>query len=298
MIGDAYIRKGVLVWIAAIALIESIVAWVVYQPWIQKHDWDVLAAALKGSSSPVLLSQPWLDPRARMHIATLQDPRDVGLPDPYGDTEFRVVSLGTSWVPPDVQQALRDPSDLSHWQQTHVGPWVIDDYRWSRRHQRIGQLDHPIVRTNDGTCRRHGEGWICEDETRVQETWVEVDYQPRRCWSIDGADGVTVSLRQEMGLGTELRGHLGFHDFNGRLRNDGPAKVEIRIDEQSVYRAIAADASGWQSLLIETTPRREATIEVHVTISVGGQWGTRGYSTIARRPLCLELRALQIGGDL
>jgi hypothetical protein len=97
-----------------------------------------------------------------------------------------------------------------------------------------------------------------------------------------------------MPLGDELRGHLGFHDYNGRLRNDTPARVVVRIDDAVVARFVVSDEEGWRAFAIPTTPGA-ADVEVEVTVGVLGTWGANGISGQYPRRACLELRSLQEG---
>jgi hypothetical protein len=131
------------------------------------------------------------------------------------------------------------------------------------------------------------------ESAKGASTIVEVDYRPRACISATPKeDGEPVLLKKtRMQLGVELRGHVGFSDFNGRLRNDTPARIVVRVDGQAVARFLATDEEGWRPFVVPTSPGA-ANVTVEVTVGVRGQWGRQGLDDRQPRHVCVELRSL------
>ena len=92
-------------------------------------------------------------------------------------------------------------------------------------------------------------------------------------------------------LGTTLRGHLGFADFNSRLRNDAPALLELHIDDTLAGRWTLTDNQGWAAFAARTAPGLH-TVRVRLTPLLSGTWTPDGYTQQPARTACLELRAL------
>jgi len=152
-----------------------------------------------------------------------------------------------------------------------------------------------VVESDGGPCR--GKRTFKCDEGRVQPRVIEVDYRPRRCLEIDVSDGTTVRLiYRDMPLGTVLRGHVGWGDFNHRLRSDAPTNIALSINGDIRARWVATDTQGWRPLAVATTPG-VADVEVAITPALQRTWGRDGYGARAPHPVCFELRALQEGLD-
>lgn len=86
-------------------------------------------------------------------------------------------------------------------------------------------------------------------------------------------------------------GHLGFADFNARLRNDAPALLELLVDDTLLGRWTISDSQGWAAFAAPTTPGTH-DVRLRLTTLLGGSWTEQGYGPQPRRSACLELRAL------
>ena len=105
-------------------------------------------------------------------------------------------------------------------------------------------------------------------------------------------DGATLEITHPRAqLGAQLRGHLGFSDFNARLRNDAPALLEMFIDDALAARWTLSDSQGWAAFAAPTSPGTHA-VRLRLTPLLGGTWTEQGYAANPRRTACLELRAL------
>ena len=129
----------------------------------------------------------------------------------------------------------------------------------------------------------------------IQRRFGEIDYAPRRCLSIPVDDAFHVTLlRPDFQRGDTLVGHLGFEDFNARLRNAGPVTLEFRLDGALVARRTFTPSQGWAPFELPTTPGA-GRLSVTLRSASGGRWTSPPptWREDAERRVCLELRALE-----
>lgn len=283
--------------VVALAGVEWIAAGLAYRDRIDDADWTQLADAIaaKGDDAPVLLATDWLGPSARMHVPAIAERAALSRPDLHGLPHFHTVGLDASWsealeheleglpAPELLERRTLGPFTWASWAQPDAGA-VLDTL-----------ADAPLaVRSNGGSCRGRGS-WKCS-EGELAPAIVEIDYRPRACLGLELHDGTTVVLRWPGAtLGTILRGHLGFGDYNARLRNDAPAQLRVRIDGEERLRVIVSDAEGWRPFAIATAPGT-AEIELELTVGLSGVWKGRAYDATPTRTLCLEARTIGAPG--
>ena len=281
--------------IAIVAALEWSASARVYRDRIGDADWAALreAVAALPEGDAVALGTPWLGPRARMEIPALARVGSAARADLHGVQTLHVVGLGDAWS----AELDDDLGGLARPEPQHtldVGPFTITSYALPGKRVLADWGDVPLqVSIDAGRCRGGGgQAFRCADGN-VTVQLAEIDYRPRFCLSFAVGDGVPVRVRQErMPLGSELRGHLGFHDYNGRLRNDTPARVVVRIDDSVVARFVVSDEEDWRAFAIPTAAG-SADVEVEVTVGVLGTWGRNGIDAQYPRRACLELRSLQ-----
>ena len=282
--------------LATVAALEWISAASAYRSTLSQAAWDRAAAAIAPLTEPVLLGTPWLDPLARQHVPAFT--RDAALvPDLHGVPRFHVLGHAGSpragaWsseltedqgeLPPPILTASEHlgPLVLHHYEQPAAGALVTD------------LLAAPLqLRDDRGACRLSSGTWTCKLGT-AQVRPLEVGHRPRRCLAIHLADSATLEISHpSLLLGTVLRGHLGFADFNSRLRNDAPAQLELHIDDTLAGRWTLTDNQGWVAFAARTTPGTHA-VRVRLTPLLAGTWTPEGYTDHPARLACLELRAL------
>lgn len=262
-------------------------------------DWVALAAAMheRGDGDPVLVGTPWLSPIARQHLPDAADVRTLGLPDLFGVGRFHTVAWGDDGgeavagllegLPAPVVEDSRAFGSLqwTTWRSDHAGKVVSD---------LTATLGRATIRTPSGPCR--GRGSARCNEGAVEPRIVEIDYVPRSCAGISVGDGTTVTLAwTNVELGDSLRGHVGFGDYNARLRNDAPVRLVVRIDGAEVLRRTVSDLEGWRAFAITTTPGT-ANVELEVTAGLSGTFGANGYDGSPTRTTCVEARAIAGAG--
>lgn len=295
------VARALLGTVAAVALVEWIASAVAYRPVLAPHDWEAAAEALAElpADEPVWLGTPWLGPRARLHLPRLARWDAVAPPDLRGAPRFHVLGLsGDRWAP-TLQADLEDLPPPTLVSTRSLGGLALHAYEQPAAGTRLLGLVEDAgrlrVETVTGSCRGNGRSWKCA-EGRVELTTVEVDHRPRRCLRLELTDGTTVRLRLPGATtGDVLRGHVGVHDFNARLRSDAPVRVRVAVDDRRAGQWLVSDAQGWWPFAVRTEPGTH-DVELEVTVAVRGTWQRTGYEPGQTHAPCVELRALQEGG--
>jgi hypothetical protein len=287
--------------LAAVAGLEWVCAARAYRAQLGPEAWTRAAEALAElpQHEPVFLGTPWLGPSARQHLSALRPWSSIAPPDLHGLPRFHVLGLASAshsgaWsselaadlgeLPAPQLLGADDlgPLRLYHYEQPTAGTLLTD---W------LAAPNSLQLRDDRGPCRLSSGTWSCK-QGRVTLDTLEIDYRPRRCLAIDLDDGRTLEIsRPDTQLGAVLRGHLGFADFNARLRNDAPALLELLVDDLPVGRWTLTDSQGWAAFAAPTTPGTH-DVRLRLTTLLGGTWTEHGYDSQPRRSACLELRAL------
>jgi len=284
--------------VAAIAAIECAMAAWAYRDPLDDTAWSALAGAVAElpEDEPVVLATQWLGPSARMHVPALARLEWVARADLRGWSRFHAIGFGARWS----DELTADREDLSaptRVDSRDVGPFTITTYEQPAAGILVESLTSPVetlvVADASGRCRGRGE-LRCSDGTVALRT-AEIDYRPRRCLALDVRDGAALRIeRTRVATGDVIRGHVGFADFNARLRNDSPVAFAVEVDGEIAARWTVTDAQGWWPFAVATAPG-EHDVALLVDVGVGGRWNARGYDGAATRTVCLEARALQEG---
>jgi hypothetical protein len=295
------VARALLGLVGAVALAELLASVVVYRPALQPADWEAAAVVLAElpGDEPVWLGTPWLGPRARLHLPQLARPSAVAPADLRGAPRFHVLGRkGDAWAP-TLQADLEDLPPPTLVGERALGALSLYTYEQPAAGTTVASLQGDVgalqVETDRGPCKPAGGGsWRC-DEGRVALATVEVDHRPRRCLRLELSDGTTVRLRHPaMTTGDVLRGHLGVHDYNARLRSDSPVRVRVAVDGQRVAQWLVSDAQGWWPFAVRT-PAGTHAVQLEVSAAVRGTWQRGGYDAGQVHAPCVELRALEEG---
>ena len=290
--------RAILGTVAAVALVEWLASAFVYRPAVQPHDWEAAASAVAElpADEPVWLGTPWLGPRARLHLPRLARWDAVAPADLRDAPRFHVLGLeGDAWAP-TLQADGEDMPPPTLVDTQPLGALALHTYEQPAAGVRVAsfveQASALRVETDDGACKGGAGSWRCE-EGRVELATVEVDHRPRRCLRLELPDGAAVRLRHPaMATGDVLRGHVGVHDFNARLRSDAPVRVRVSVDGRRVAQWLVSDAQGWWPFAVRTEPGTHA-VELELTPAVRGTWQRTGYEAGQPHAPCVELRSLQ-----
>jgi hypothetical protein len=285
-------RAG-LIGVLGVASIEWIASASAYQDRLDDADWAAVTQARDGAGDRhLIIANRWLDPiaRSRLPAAALID--TLARPDLRGLSTFDVLGSGrTVWS----EELQADLEDLAHPQpvlRTDLGDLTLTTYAFDHVDEVVADFTGAAklrVESPSGACRGRGP-WKCK-EGAVELRVVEIDYRPRRCLVSDVADGVPVRITMPAAsTGTRLRGHVGFSDFNGRLRSDAPAEFNVEVSGTTLARWVVSDEQGWHPFAVATdTGVGDITVELRT--ATRGTWSGSGYAASAPRPVCFELRA-------
>lgn len=289
---NSKLAAAALVLLGALGALELLGSAFVYRDQIDASDWDAAAQALEElpEDAPVILAQPWLGPTGRMSIPVLRTPMSVALPDLRG--HGRIHTIGYEDTGARRLDELWDGGTRPTLVGTRetgsliVATWDFEPERtlWDWTRQSPERMDA------GGPCRG-AETRKCP-RGRVRLRFGEVDYEPRWAWWADLEDGATLRFADRVVLGNTLRGHIGFSDFNARLRSDAPVRVVVRVNEVTHKTFVVSDEEGWRSFEIATTPGA-AEVEVELSTTLRRVWNERGYGMPPNRSVGLELRALE-----
>ena len=292
----AVILLGIL---CALAVIEIMAAALEYRERVVPEDWGAVTQILEGhEGEPVIVASEWLGPSARMNLAAARTWDSIAYPDLRSFERFWLLTHARErpWRGPlraELEGLPRPELVAVH----PAGDLRLHEYRQAVGPERLDLLDSiASVSTPRGRCTA-GEGrWTCKDGS-LSVRVLEIDYRPRRCLAVELDDGgeASVSLGR-VELGDRLRGHVGFGDFNARLRSDPSARVEVWLDGALAARWLFSDDQGWAAFALATPPGSHE-VELRVAQTVSGTWQRDGYQGAPKDVLCVELRSFLEGGD-
>ena len=277
--------------LCALAVVECMAAFMDYRERIEARDWvQIEELVATHADAPVIVGSEWLGPSARMHLAGARGWDALAYPDlRYADFWLLSHMLERPWSGPlkaELEELPRPELVEVH----RVGDLSLRRYTQVLGAQRFSLLDSIAkVRTPRGNCRGSRGQWSCK-EGRVALRTLEIDYRPRRCLALELDDGVVAQVDLgELELGEQIRGHVGFGDFNARLRADPIARVELLIDGAIVARWLFSDDQGWAAFALKT-PSGRHRVELRASGSVGGTWQRGAHENQPTNALCIELR--------
>lgn len=288
--------------VAALVLIELTASLISYRSRIFDEDWEAVREAAN-PELPLYVATAWVDPVARMELPAAAELDALGRPDLRGVSRFSVLGVGKSQWSEDLQSDLEDLPAPSLESTQRFGALTLSTYslRAGSRVADLSEVPSKLDVEVDGTaCSHRGTRWTCgrgqAATGEVEYTMAEIDYRPRRCLAAALDDGARLEIRAEGSeLGDVLRGHVGFDDFNRRLRSDAVVSVEIQVDGDVAGRWVFSDDEGWQPFAVAVPPGvHDLTVVAQPTAR--GTWERQGYDGSRAHRFCLELRSFEEGG--
>jgi hypothetical protein len=284
--------------LCALALVESIAAFLAYRERVEVDDWQALEQLLaEHEGEPVIVASEWLGPSARMHMTRTRSWDSVAFPDLRGFERFWLLTHAEErpWRGPlraELEELPRPELLAIH----RVGELALHEYQQQVGTPTFSLLDSiGEVSTSRGRCSGESGSFRCK-EGRVGVRLLEVDYRVRRCLALELEDGVMATVELgEVELGDRIYGHVGFGDFNARLRADPSARLELRINDVIAGRWVFTDDQGWAAFALVTAPGRHE-LELRVGTTVGGTWQHDGHQSSPTDTLCVELRGFDESG--
>lgn len=286
-----------------LALVECLAAFLAYRERLSAQDWAEIDALITARASaeqaeePLIVASEWLAPAARMQLPAARSWASLAYPDLRYES-FWVLThmLERPWAGPlnaELEELPRPQlAEVHRAGELTLRRYVHATGVGARTFSLIDSVEG--VSTGRGTCSAGRSRWTCKDG-RLAVATVEVDYRPRRCLAVELDDGVVAEVELgEVDLGEELRGHVGFGDFNARLRADPTARIELLVDEVVVGRWLFSDDQGWAAFALRTEPGRRH-VQLRASTSVGGTWQRGGHRGNPTDTLCVELRGFRAG---
>jgi hypothetical protein len=285
--------------LCTLAAVEMIAAFLEYRTRIDAEDWDAVREIVADDEAvPVIAASEWLGPAARMNLASARSWDALAYPDLRSFERFWLLTHARErpWqgrLRAELEELPR-PELVS---VRRVGELLLHEYQHDVPPERFSLLESiDEVSTERGRCSG-GDGrekWSCKDG-RVSVRTVEIDYRPRRCLAIELEDGVMATVKLgKLELGDRIHGHLGFADFNARLRSDPTARVELWIDDAVAGRWVFTDDQGWAAFAL-ATPLGKHELELRVGTTVTGTWQRDGHRSSPSDVACIELRGFGEG---
>lgn len=284
--------------LCTLATVEAMIAFLEYRTRLHAEDWDAVREIVADDEVPVIAASEWLGPSARMNLASARSWDAVAFPDLRSFEHFWLLTHTREqpwqgWLRAELEELPRPELVSVH----RVGEMSLHEYRQDVPAERFSLLESiDDVSTERGRCSGGGERWSCKDG-RVAVRTVEIDYRARRCLAIELEDGVLASIELgKLELGDRIHGHLGFADFNARLRADPTARVELYIDGAVAGRWVFTDDQGWAAFALATPPGKHE-LELRVGTTTSGTWQREGHRDSPTDIACIELRGFDGGGE-
>lgn len=283
--------------VCALAVVELIGAFLEYRERLAAEDWQAVEQLLAPhEGEPVIIASEWLGPSARMHLEQARSWDSMAFPDLRGYPRFWLLAHAGDrpWrgaLRAELEQLPRPELIAVH----KIGELTLHEYRQAVGELRFSLLDSiRSVQTARGRCSGGDGRWRCKDGSAAIRL-IEVDYRVRRCLALELDDGVMATIDLgELELGDHVRGHVGFGDFNSRLRADPSARLELVLDDEVAGRWVFTDDQGWAAFAMATPPGRHR-VALRVGTSVGGTWQRDGHRNTPTDSLCVELRGFDGG---
>jgi hypothetical protein len=283
--------------LCALAVVEMIAAFLGYRTRFHDEQWEAVREIVADDEAPVIAASEWLGPAARMNLASARTWDAVAFPDLRSFDRFWLLTHARErpWqgrLRAELEELPRPELVAAH----RVGELVLHEYEQDVAPERFSLLESiDEVRTEKGRCAGDHGRWSCK-EGRVAVRTVEVDYRARRCLAIELEDGAMATV--ELGrleLGDRIHGHLGFADFNARLRADPTARVELWIDGAVAGRWVFTDDQDWAAFALATPPGQHE-LELRVGTTMSGTWQRDGHRSSPTDIACIEFRGFGGGG--
>lgn len=283
--------------VCALAIVESIAAFLEYRERLSPDDWaEVDAMLARHEGEPVIVASEWLGPSARMNLARARSWDSLAFPDLRGFPRFWLLTRSGERPWRGALEAELEQSRRPNLVAVHTfGELTLHEYEQPVGAPLFSLFDAlRSVSTERGRCSGRSGNYRCKDG-RIDLRVIEIDYRARRCLALELGDGVMATLDLgELELGALAYGHVGFGDFNARLRADPTARVELLIDDAVAGRWVFTDDQGWAAFALATPPGPHH-VALRIGATVAGTWQREGHRNNPTSSLCVELRGFEAG---
>ena len=283
--------------LSTLGLVETIVTAQVYQPIATTSQWQKLEKAVANSGRPLFVTAPWLSLLVRSNYPKLAERLVADSALRSEEAHYWLLRAhGTSDKDHPEQRALDQASWGTPLETLRFGglELVAFQTRQNRWHNLAPSPAIPdSVELDNNSCRLLASRWDCPGQ-EISIGWTEVDYEAKRCWRLNLSEPTSLHLQlraPEIGDNRQLAliGHIGFGDFNARLRHEIAAQVRLSSQVRETT-FVASDSQGWQAFRSPALEAGESLeLELLTNSATNSAIGDK-HAAHYRPQLCLEFR--------
>lgn len=262
---------------------------------VDKADLDKVRALLRDEQAPVLAHRAWIEPSLRSWFPQAARPSAYARPTAQDLPVFWTIGHRSD---PDSITFAPDAQLVTT--RTH-GALVARKWEQPMAPHTLASLGQsPLVikdlqaRVAQGRCKIRSRVPLeiqCPDQSSLSWQRSEIGYKPRTCLRYKSSQLGPLTLSFKLAQAAQrVRGHVGFNDFNARLRSDAALQVILESQGQVLINQPFSDAQGWAPLEAALDPDpANPTPTFQLTLLFNAQ-DARSPRLRRRVQPCIELR--------
>lgn len=263
---------------------------------IDEGDLEQMRQAFHQVELPILAHRPWLEPRLRSWFSQASQPDAFARPSVQELPAFWTIGHQSD---PETQRfaphaKLRET--IQHGAlvaRKWVQPQTFVTLAGLGRSSLV--MTELAARVDQGSCSIKNRSPLkiqCPDQSTLTWEIGEINYRPRAClaYRSNQLGPVTLSFKLADPQAVQrVQGHVGFSDFNARLRSDAALQVHLRADDIELLSRPFTDAEGWAPFSVQLPKDVQDSPTFHLTLLLNAsQARSEG---LQRRVIpCIELR--------
>lgn len=282
-------------WIALLSLCvwESGKSLMLTRSRVDPADVKAMRNILQHVESPVLAHRAWLEPSLRSWFPRATNPKAFAGPAPQELAQFW--SIGHRSDP----KPLAFASDAQLEQTVTHGALVARRWVQPKAPTTLADLTQNITdiqaHVQQGICKKISRSPLklrCPDQSSLTWEISEIDYKARSCLSYRPSQLGPLTLSFKLATDQppqRVVGHVGFSDFNARLRSDAALQVSLRVDKHELVHQPFSDAQGWAPFFAPLPHSVQPSATYHLSLQLNANRAKSEH--LSRRVIpCIELR--------
>lgn len=292
-------------WIALLALSvwETSKSFALTQSRINQADIQAMQRSLRQVQRPILAHRAWLEPSLRSWFPASAQPSVFANPAPHELEEFWSIGHRS------------DPEGLTHAPnaqlQTTITHGALVARQWVQPRVPITvaslgpnamALTNLHARVDQGPCKIISKSPLeiqCPDQSSLTWEIGEINYKARSClaYRTSQLGPLTLSFKlAKPNAPQRLVGHVGFSDFNARLRSDAALQVSVHAGTDQLFDRPFSDAQGWTPFAAPLLELADPSPTYHITLLLNATHAKS--KNLHRRVIpCIELRFQRHGAE-
>lgn len=290
------IARGLLVTLLLISGWETCKSVALTRARIDERDLEQMREAFHRVELPILAHRPWLEPSLRSWFSQASQPGAFARPTAQDLPEFWTIGHQSDPEPQSFAPDAKLRETIQHGTlvaRKWVQPQTFVTLAGLGRSSFV--LTKLEARVDQGSCNIKTRSPLkiqCPDQSTFTWEIAEINYRPRLClaYRSNQLGPVTLSFKLAAPQAVErIQGHVGFSDFNARLRSDAALQVRLRADDIELLNRPFTDAEGWAPFAVQLPKDAQDSPTFHLTLlSNANQTRSKG---LHRRVIpCIELR--------